>query len=52
MEKIEFINTRYNPDLTPFHDLAKQMAKVVGYTANMLVELDSSNKCNISVKIS
>jgi len=38
MSKIEFKNTRYNPDLTPFHDLAKQMAKAVGYTAEMLVD--------------
>jgi len=38
MSKVEFKNTRYNPDLTPFHDLAKQMAKTVGYTADMLVD--------------
>ena len=35
MKDIEFINTRFNPDITPFHDLAKQMAKAVGYTADL-----------------
>jgi AhpD family alkylhydroperoxidase len=38
MSNIEFKNIRYNPDITPFHDLAKQMAKAVGYTADMSVE--------------
>ncbi len=38
MSKIEFKNIRYNPDVTPFHDLAKQMAKAVGYTSNMSVD--------------
>jgi len=35
MQNIEFINSRFNPDVTPFHDLAKQMAKAVGYTADL-----------------
>ena len=35
MKDIEFINSRFNPDVTPFHDLAKQMAKAVGYTAKL-----------------
>ena len=38
MNDIEFINTRFDPDVTPFHDLAKQMAKAVGYTADLRVE--------------
>ena len=35
MKNVEFINSRFNPDVTPFHDLAKQMAKAVGYTADL-----------------
>lgn len=38
MENIEFINKRFNPDLTEFHNLAKAMAKSVGYTANLQVD--------------
>lgn len=36
-QQIAFKNTRFDPDLTPFHDLAKQMAKVVGYTAELSI---------------
>ena len=35
MQNIEFINSRFNPDVTPFHKLAKDMAKAVGYTAEL-----------------
>jgi len=35
MQNVEFINSRFNPDVIPFHDLAKQMAKAVGYTADL-----------------
>lgn len=38
MQEIEFINKRFNPDITPFHDLAKAMAKAVGYTADLKVD--------------
>lgn len=38
MEDIKFVNKRFNPDLVEFHDIAKQMAKSVGYTADMAVE--------------
>lgn len=30
-----FENTRFDPDLTPFHDIAKQMAARFGYTAEL-----------------
>ncbi len=39
MADIVFENTRFNPDLTPFHELAKAMAKAFGYTAEL--ELDA-----------
>ncbi len=42
VNNIEFINTRFDPDVTPFHDLAKQMAKAVGYTADLSVEKEKS----------
>jgi AhpD family alkylhydroperoxidase len=38
MNDITFINTRFDPDITPFHDLAKQMAKAVGYTADLKID--------------
>ena len=33
-----FKNTRFDPDLTPFHDLAKAMAGAFGYTADLEVD--------------
>ena len=33
--EVRFENTRFDPDLTPFHDLAKQMAARFGYTAEL-----------------
>ena len=38
MKDLEFIDTRFDPDLSPFHGLAKQMAQAFGYTADL--ELD------------
>ncbi len=35
MSDVKFKNTRFNPDSTPFHKLAKQMAKAFGYTADL-----------------
>lgn len=30
MRELKFKNTRFNPDIISFHDLAKQIAKAVG----------------------
>ncbi len=38
MDDIQYVNTRFDPDLVDFHDIAKQMAKSVGYTADMSVD--------------
>lgn len=35
MTDVIFKKTRFDPDLTPFHNLAKQMAKAFGYTADL-----------------
>lgn len=35
MENIKFKNHRFNPELTPFLNLAKQMATAFGYTADL-----------------
>ncbi len=35
---IRFENTRFDPDLTEFHAIAKQMAQSVGYTADLSVD--------------
>ena len=39
MSEIEFQNRRFDPDLTPFHELAKSMAKAFGYTADLEVDV-------------
>ena len=38
MDDITFTNTRFDPDLVAFHGIAKEMAKSVGYTADMSVD--------------
>lgn len=35
---MRFENTRFDPDLTPFHDLAKQMAAKFGYRAELSLD--------------
>ncbi len=37
MDDVVFENRRFDPDLTPFHDLAKAMAQAFGYTADLEV---------------
>jgi AhpD family alkylhydroperoxidase len=38
MAEIRFENTRFDPDLTRFLEIAKQMAQSVGYTADLSVD--------------
>lgn len=38
MSGVSFKNLRFDPDITPFHDLAKQMAKAFGYTADLAID--------------
>ncbi len=38
MHDVKFENTRFDPDLTPFHELAKQIAKAFGYTADLKID--------------
>ena len=49
MENIEFVNSRFNPDVTPFHNLAKEMAKAVGYTANLKVDKELAQLLRLRV---
>ena len=35
---LRFDNTRFEPDLTPFHGIAKEMAAQFGYTAVLAVD--------------
>jgi AhpD family alkylhydroperoxidase len=35
---VHFENTRFDPDLTPFHELAKQMAARFGYSAEVSLD--------------
>ena len=37
-EEVRFENVRFDPDLTPFHGLAKQMAAEFGYTAELSLD--------------
>lgn len=38
MDGIRFENTRFDPDLIEFHGIAQQMARSVGYTADLNIE--------------
>ena len=38
MDEIVFENRRFDPDLTPFHAIAKEMAQAFGYTADLEVD--------------
>ncbi len=49
MNDIKFKNTRFNPDSTPFHDLAKQMAKAFGYTADLATDKDLAQLLRLRV---
>ena len=49
MESIKFNNTRFDPDVTPFHTLAMQMAKAVGYTADLKIEKELAQLLRLRV---
>jgi AhpD family alkylhydroperoxidase len=36
--EVRFENARFDPDLTPFHDIAKQMAAQFGYSAELSLD--------------
>ncbi len=38
MADVVFKDSRFNPDITPFHELAKSMAQAFGYTADLEVD--------------
>lgn len=38
MKEVKFKDRRFDPDLTPFQGLAKQMAKAFGYTADLSID--------------
>jgi hypothetical protein len=38
MDDTKFENTRFDPDLVAFHGIAKEMAKSVGYTAELGID--------------
>lgn len=49
MSKIKFKNTRFNPDITPFHNLAKEMANAVGFTANLSISKELAQLIRLRV---
>ena len=38
MKEVKFKNLRFEPSLTPFEELAKQIAVAYGYTADLLID--------------
>lgn len=38
MKNIKYTNTRFDPNLTPFHKLAGRMADAFGYTAELTID--------------
>ncbi|MFS4417917.1 carboxymuconolactone decarboxylase family protein [Maribacter sp. 2307ULW6-5] len=49
MHEVTFKNTRFDPDVTPFHGLAKEMAKAVGYTADLDVNKELAQLLRLRV---
>jgi len=49
MKNVKFINHRFDPDVIPFHDLAKKMAKAVGYTADLKTDKELAQLLRLRV---
>ncbi len=49
MSTVEFVNTRFDPDLTPFHDLARQMAAAFGYKADLALDRELAQLLRLRV---
>lgn len=49
MTTVSFENSRFDPDIVEFHDLAKLMAKSVGYTAELSVEKELAQLLRLRV---
>ncbi len=47
--KIEYKNIYFDPDITPFHQLAKDMAKSFGYTADLAVNKELSQLIRLRI---
>jgi AhpD family alkylhydroperoxidase len=49
MKEIKFRNLRFNPELTPFLGLSRQMAEAFGYTANLSVDKELAQLLRLRV---
>jgi len=49
MNDVVFVNQRFDPDVTPFHDLAKAMAQAFGYTAELEVDPQTAQLLRLRV---
>ncbi len=49
MTDIEYFDKRFDPDLTPFNELAKAMAKAFGYTADLAVDKELAQLLRLRV---
>ena len=49
MKNISYKNIRFNPDITPFHDLAKAMAKAFGHSAELEIDKELAQLLRLRV---
>lgn len=49
MKELCFKNTRFDPDLTPFHELAKDMAQAFWYTADLFIDKELAQLIRLRV---
>jgi AhpD family alkylhydroperoxidase len=49
MSDVVFVNRRFDPDVTPFHDLAKAMAQAFGYTAELEADAQTAQLLRLRV---
>ena len=49
MEDVRFENRRFDPELTPFLSLAKEMTKAFGYTADLSVNKELAQLLRLRV---
>lgn len=49
MKNISYKNIRFNTDITPFHDLAKAMAKAFGHSAELEIDMELAQLLRLRV---
>ena len=49
MSELQFVDTRFDPNLTQFHDLARQMAAAFGHTADLALDSELAQLLRLRV---